>query len=106
MVRKYRVIRALHYTNLYKMGLASSRLPRASHNLKPPLPNGNYIYHLLMYQHCCTFYRCFLLFSVQTAIISLNIVNQSIFVMVKCGVLFEVRTEILNNARRASALKG
>jgi hypothetical protein len=37
MVRKYRVIRALHSTNLYKRGLASPRLPRASHNLKPPL---------------------------------------------------------------------
>jgi hypothetical protein len=31
------------------------------------------------------------------AIISLNGVNQLIFVMVKCGVLFEVRTELLNN---------
>jgi len=41
MVRKYRVIRALHYTNLYKRGLASPRLPRASHNLKPPLPTSN-----------------------------------------------------------------
>jgi hypothetical protein len=30
-------------------------------------------------------------------IISLNSVNQLIFVMVKCGVLFEVRTESLNN---------
>jgi hypothetical protein len=38
MVCKYRVIWALHYTNLYKRGLASPRLPRASHNLKPPLP--------------------------------------------------------------------
>jgi hypothetical protein len=28
--------------------------------------------------------------------ISLNSVNQLIFVMVKCGVLFEVRTEFLN----------
>jgi hypothetical protein len=28
---------------------------------------------------------------------SLNNVNQLIFVMVKCGVLFEVRTEFLNN---------
>jgi hypothetical protein len=36
-------------------------------------------------------------FSLQTAIISLNNVNQLIFVMVKCGVLFEVRTEFLNN---------
>jgi hypothetical protein len=30
------------------------------------------------------------------AITSLNGVNQLIFVMVKCGVLFEVRTEFLN----------
>jgi hypothetical protein len=36
-------------------------------------------------------------FSLQTAIISLNNINQLIFVMVKCGVLFEVRTEFLNN---------
>jgi hypothetical protein len=36
-------------------------------------------------------------FSVQTATISLNSFNQLIFVMVKCGVLFEVRTEFLNN---------
>jgi hypothetical protein len=27
----------------------------------------------------------------------LNSINQLIFVMVKCGVLFEVRTELLNN---------
>jgi hypothetical protein len=30
-------------------------------------------------------------------IISLNSINQLIVVMVKCGVLFEVRTEFLNN---------
>jgi hypothetical protein len=30
-------------------------------------------------------------------IISLNSINQLIFVMVKCGVLFEVRTGFLNN---------
>jgi hypothetical protein len=30
-------------------------------------------------------------------IISLNSVNQLTFVMVKCSVLFEVRTEFLNN---------
>jgi hypothetical protein len=30
-------------------------------------------------------------------IISLNRINQLIFVMVKCGVLFEVRTGFLNN---------
>jgi hypothetical protein len=34
--------------------------------------------------------------SVWTAIVSLNIVNELMFVMVKCGVLFEVRTELLN----------
>jgi hypothetical protein len=33
----------------------------------------------------------------QKAIISLNSVNQLIFVMVKCGVLFEVRVGFLNN---------
>jgi len=35
-------------------------------------------------------------YSLQTAIISLKGINQLIFVMVKCGVLFEVRTEFLN----------
>jgi hypothetical protein len=39
----------------------------------------------------------FVRFSMQTAIISLNSVNQLIFVMVKCGVLFEVQIEFLNN---------
>jgi hypothetical protein len=39
---------------------------------------------------------CFICFSVQTAIIPLNNINQLIFVMVKCGVLFKVRTEFLN----------
>jgi hypothetical protein len=38
----------------------------------------------------------FVLFSELTAIISLNNINHLIFVMVKCGVLFEVRTEFLN----------
>jgi hypothetical protein len=33
----------------------------------------------------------------EIAIISLNNINQLIFVMVTCGVLFEVRTEFLNN---------
>jgi hypothetical protein len=36
-------------------------------------------------------------FSLQTAIITLNTINQLIFVMVKYGVLFEVRTGFLNN---------
>jgi hypothetical protein len=39
----------------------------------------------------------FVWFSLQTAIISLNSINQLIFVMVTCGVLFEVRTDFLNN---------
>jgi hypothetical protein len=38
-------------------------------------------------------------------IISLNRVNQLIFVMVKCRVLFEVRTEFLNNIYRLDALR-
>jgi hypothetical protein len=35
--------------------------------------------------------------SAKTIPLNLNSVNQLIFVMVKCGVLFEVRTEFLNN---------
>jgi hypothetical protein len=38
-------------------------------------------------------FMCFVLFSASTAVISLNGVNQLIFVMVKGGVLFEVRTK-------------
>jgi hypothetical protein len=34
--------------------------------------------------------------SVQTVIITLNNINELIFVMVKCGVIFEVRNELLN----------
>jgi hypothetical protein len=39
----------------------------------------------------------FVWFWLQTAIIYSNSINQLIFVMVKCGVLFEARTEFLNN---------
>jgi hypothetical protein len=39
------------------------------------------------------------------AITSLNSVNQLIFVMVKCGVLFEVRTEFLNIILTSFGLK-
>jgi hypothetical protein len=35
--------------------------------------------------------------SLLTSIITLNSVIQLIFVMVKCGVVFEVRIEFLNN---------
>jgi hypothetical protein len=43
--------------------------------------------------------KCCVLFEVRTEFLNniLNSVNQLIFVMVKCGVLFEVRTEFLNN---------
>jgi hypothetical protein len=43
-------------------------------------------------------------YSVKTAIVSLNSNNQLIFVMMKCRVLFEVRTELLKTFRRSSAL--
>jgi hypothetical protein len=46
-----------------------------------------YLIKFLTYPNC----------KLQTAIISLNSVTQLVFVMVKCGVLFEVRTEFLNN---------
>jgi len=39
-------------------------------------------------------------------IVSLNSVNQLIFVMVKCGVLFEVRTEFLNVILTSFGFKG
>jgi hypothetical protein len=38
--------------------------------------------------------------------IFLNKINHLIFVMVKCGVLFQVRAEFLNIIRQAEALKG
>jgi D-alanyl-lipoteichoic acid acyltransferase DltB (MBOAT superfamily) len=64
----------------------------------PLRPSGNYMKHLLWQSLMLHFvFIGFVGFSLQTAIISLNSVNQLIFVMVKCGVLFEVRTEFLNN---------
>jgi hypothetical protein len=48
----------------------------------------------------------FVWFSLQTAIISLNSVNQLIFVMVKCGVYFAVRTEFLNIIWTSFGFKG
>jgi hypothetical protein len=36
-------------------------------------------------------------YETHAGLLNLNSVNQLIFVMVKCGVLFEVRTEFLNN---------
>jgi hypothetical protein len=43
---------------------------------------------------------------VQTAIISLNRVNQLIFLMAKSGVLFEVRSEFLNVIYASFGFKG
>jgi hypothetical protein len=45
-------------------------------------------------------------FSLSTAIISLNGINQLIFVMVKCGVLREVRSEFLNTIYTSFGFKG
>jgi hypothetical protein len=42
----------------------------------------------------------------QTAIISLNSVNQLIFVVVKCGVLFEARVVFLNIMQMSFGFKG
>jgi hypothetical protein len=44
--------------------------------------------------------------SLWTAIISLNSVNQMIFVMVKCSVFFAVRTEFLNIIQTSFGFKG
>jgi hypothetical protein len=55
-------------------------------------PNGNYMYQLLKSAFCTS-----VLYDSQSIINSLNSVTQLIFVMVKCGVLFEVRTGFLNN---------
>jgi hypothetical protein len=41
-------------------------------------------------------YKSVTMYFVLTVFITLNNINQLIFVMVKCGVLFEVRTEFLN----------
>jgi hypothetical protein len=57
-------------------------------------PSSNYMNHLLWHLVMLHFvFMGFVWFSVQTAIISLNSINQLIFVMVNCGVLFEVQTE-------------
>jgi hypothetical protein len=55
-------------------------------------PSGNYISQL--FEQSLTLRLVF--FSLPTAIIFLNRINQLILVTLKCGVLFEVRTEFLN----------
>jgi hypothetical protein len=75
--------------------------------VNPLKPSGYYMYRLLEQAVALHFFMYgFAWFSVLTVIISLNSINQLIFVMVKCGVLFEVRTEFLILFRRSSALKG
>jgi hypothetical protein len=66
-------------------------------SLYPLKTNGNDMYHLL--QQSVTLYfvfMCFVWFSLQTAMIPLNSVNQLVFVMVKNCVFFAVRTDLLN----------
>jgi hypothetical protein len=48
----------------------------------------------------------FVWFSLQTAIISLNNINQLIYVMVKRGALFEVRSEFLDSIYISFCFKG
>jgi hypothetical protein len=56
------------------------------------------MHHLILQAVTLDFgFTYFVWFSQQAVIIFLNGINQLIFVMVKCGVLFEVRTEFLNN---------
>jgi D-alanyl-lipoteichoic acid acyltransferase DltB (MBOAT superfamily) len=67
-------------------------------NIKPLRPSGNYMNHLLWQSVMLHFvFIGFAWFSLWTDIISLNSVKKLIDVMVKFGVLFEVRTEFLNN---------
>jgi hypothetical protein len=57
-------------------------------------PSGNYVIHLFQQSITLNFvFMCFVWFSLLTAIISLNNINQLIIVMVTCCVFFAVRTE-------------
>jgi hypothetical protein len=67
-------------------------------NLNSSKPSNNYYMSQLYYSVTLYFaFMSFVWFLLKTAIISLNSINQLTYVMVKCGVLFEVRTEFLNN---------
>jgi hypothetical protein len=75
--------------------------------LNPIKPSGNCMGQ--PYAQSVTLHFLFMgsvFFSLTTAIISLNSVNQLIFVMVKCRVLFEVRTEFLNIILTSLGFKG
>jgi D-alanyl-lipoteichoic acid acyltransferase DltB (MBOAT superfamily) len=65
--------------------------------VNPLKPNANYVYHLLQQSATLHFvFMGFVWFSQETAIISLNRINQLIFVMVEFCVFFAVRAEFLN----------
>jgi hypothetical protein len=65
--------------------------------INPLRPSGNYMNHLLWQSAMLLIvFISFTWFSLETAIISLNSINQLIFVITKFGVLFEVRTEFLS----------
>jgi hypothetical protein len=63
----------------------------------PSESRGNYMYHLFYQPVSVHFvFMGLVRLSVHTTIFSLNNINQLIFVMVKYGVLFEVRIELLH----------
>jgi D-alanyl-lipoteichoic acid acyltransferase DltB (MBOAT superfamily) len=65
--------------------------------LNPIKLKGNYMYRLLYQSVTLQFvYAGFVLFSALTWISFLKSVNKLIAVMVKCGVLFEVRAKFLS----------
>jgi hypothetical protein len=75
----------------------SCRAYRRGLILNPLKPSGIYLYRLL--SQSVTMRSLFVYFCMVHVVhidISLNNTNDSIIVMVKCGVLFEVRTEFLN----------
>jgi hypothetical protein len=70
----------------------------------PLKQSRNYTYRLILQPVTLHFvFMAFIWYSVYTVIIFLNGINKLIFVMMKCGVLFEVRTELLNSSRREVA---
>jgi hypothetical protein len=65
--------------------------------ISPLKSNGKYIYHLLYSQQTCFCIYGFHMILCASNDYFLNNINHLIFVMMKCGVIFEVRTEFLNN---------
>jgi hypothetical protein len=67
-------------------------------NFNPLRLSSKDMYHLLSQSVMLHFvFMRFIQFSAYKVIISLNSINQLIFVMAKCGVLFEVWNKFLNN---------